>query len=423
VTEAERNRVVDLLRAHAVEGTLTPDDFSERVGAALVAHSPSDLAVAYTGLPALRQDAAPGLVTDARTPGRVRRWVVAVMSGNHRRGRWRTGGQITVVAVMGSCELDFRQAEFETEEVMVTAVAFWGGVDIIVPEGYVVELTGLPIMGGKHIKLADVPILPGSPRILVRGFPIMGGVNVRSRPAVGSSADRLEAGEPSLPTSPTPPAVPAAQAPAAQAPAAQAPAAQAPAAQGPAQGLAASAPTVGQAEHRTVTLLFADMCSYTELTERLGDLQSYELVNIFHGIVRDKVALCGGSEFKAQGDGFMMAFTGANQAIGCAVAIANAVEEHSRRHPERAITIHQGLHAGDTLSENGDFMGRTVNLASRIAGAACESEILVSSLVRELAGGARTVSFGEARQVELKGITGAQTLYPVQWRHSSAPAQ
>src|SRR5581483_3902145 len=113
---------------------------------------------------------------------RMTRWVVAVMSGNGRKGRWRTGSHVTAVAVMGGCDIDFRQAEFESDEIIVTAVAVMGGINIIVPEGIAVELTGFPLMGGKNLKVADVPVIPGSPRIVVRAFPVMGGIDVRSRP-------------------------------------------------------------------------------------------------------------------------------------------------------------------------------------------------------------------------------------------------
>ena len=78
--------------------------------------------------------------------------------------------------------MDLRRAEIEGPEVEITAVAFWGGINIIVPEGFDVELQGFSFMGGRELKLRDVPIVRGSPRIVVRGFSIMGGIVVKSRP-------------------------------------------------------------------------------------------------------------------------------------------------------------------------------------------------------------------------------------------------
>jgi len=179
VSDDQRAQVVELLRTHTADGRLTLDEFSERVGVALAAQSRGDLNQATVGLPALDTGGPPAPTTRR---ARMTRWVVAIMGGNGRKGRWRTGSHVTAVAIMGGCEIDFRQAEFESDEIVVTAVSVMGGISIIVPEGIAVEMTGFPLMGGKNLKVADVPVIPGSPRIVVRAFPVMGGVDVRSRP-------------------------------------------------------------------------------------------------------------------------------------------------------------------------------------------------------------------------------------------------
>ena len=173
VSDQDRDRAAAQLRQHATDGSLTLDEFAERIGVALTARTRGELDAVVADLPSVP-------ASETRR-GRARRWVVAVMSGSQAKGRWRVGESVTAVAVMGGCELDFRRAEIDAAEVRVTAVAVMGGIDIIVPEGIAVELSGLPIMGGKQLKIADVPFLPGSPVISVRAFPIMGGVKVRSK--------------------------------------------------------------------------------------------------------------------------------------------------------------------------------------------------------------------------------------------------
>ena len=112
------------------------------------------------------------------------------MSGHSTKGRWRISGKTNAVAVMGGCDMDLRRAEIEGPEVEITAFAFWGGINIIVPEGFDVELQGFSFMGGRELRLRDVPIVRGSPRIVVRGFAIMGGIDVKSRPNRSRQAAR-----------------------------------------------------------------------------------------------------------------------------------------------------------------------------------------------------------------------------------------
>ena len=78
--------------------------------------------------------------------------------------------------------------------------------------------------------------------------------------------------------------------------------------------------------------------------------------------------------------------------------------------------MHIGLNTGEVLKDGDDFLGRTVILASRIAGEAKGGEILTSSVVKALADGSGEFMFDVPREVELKGVSQPQTLYPVVWQ-------
>jgi len=80
------------------------------------------------------------------------------------------------------------------------------------------------------------------------------------------------------------------------------------------------------------------------------------------------------------------------------------------------ISIRIGLHTGEVIKEGDDFFGKHVNLAARIAGQATGGEILVSSLLHELTSSGGDVDFGDGREVELKGLTGVQEIFPVSWQ-------
>jgi class 3 adenylate cyclase len=164
-----------------------------------------------------------------------------------------------------------------------------------------------------------------------------------------------------------------------------------------------------------VTILFSDIAGYTPMTERLGDLRAGELLATHNKIVRSQVAAHGGYEVKAQGDGFMVAFAGAGRAVRCAIAIQQAFAERNSAVPDEPIDVHLGLHTGEAVRQGDDFLGRTVIMASRITAEARAGEILVSSLIHELAASSGEFCFGQSRRAELKGIAAPQVLYPVAW--------
>jgi class 3 adenylate cyclase len=164
-----------------------------------------------------------------------------------------------------------------------------------------------------------------------------------------------------------------------------------------------------------VTLLFSDIEASTEMTERLGDLQWMEVLREHNAIVRESVQAHGGFEVKTIGDAFMVAFQSARRALLCAMEIQRAFSAYSREQPDRALRLRAGLHAGEPVREADDFYGKSVILASRIAGQAAGGEILVSSLLKELAESAGDIEFGERRLSELKGLPGEHAMFPVIW--------
>jgi len=428
ISDAERNDVVELLRHHCAEGRITLDEFSDRVGEVFEARTTADLELVTRDLPAVAT-APPPMPTTRRK--KAKQWVFAMMSGTVRRGRWRPAETTNVLAIMGGVEIDLREALLDGPELTIHAIAVMGGIDIVVPEGIRVDVRGLPIMGGFDSRIRDVPVLPGSPIIRVTGWALMGGVSVRNkRPRIKDAVDHARDvldevfddvfgddrhgshgrhGRPSLPAPPAPPM--------------------------PGRGRdrdrdryrdnrSQRAPQddwrealrTHAAPDGTVTILFSDISGYTEMTERLGDLKARDVLYDYNAIVREQLAACDGYEVKSQGDGFMIAFAGASRALRCSIAIQRAFFEYSIKHPDAPIRVHIGLHTGEAIREADDFLGRTVIIASRIANVATGDEILVSSLLKELTDGRGEFSFGDCREVTLKGLSSTYRLYPVVWQ-------
>jgi class 3 adenylate cyclase/tetratricopeptide (TPR) repeat protein len=167
--------------------------------------------------------------------------------------------------------------------------------------------------------------------------------------------------------------------------------------------------TVG-APGGVVTIVFSDIEEFTAMTERLGDRRAQEILRAHNAVIRREVSLHGGVEVRSAGDGFMLAFGDPLRAVACAVAVQRGIAAASLGEP---IRVRIGLHAGEAIAEAGDFQGRNVILAARIADSATGGEILVSEEVAAQA--ASSFEFGEPRRAALKGLAGSYALFPVHW--------
>ena len=164
----------------------------------------------------------------------------------------------------------------------------------------------------------------------------------------------------------------------------------------------------------TVTIMFSDIGGFSALTERLGDERAQEVLHAHSAVLREQVALHGGFEVKAQGDGFMIVFGSARRALLCAIATQRAMAAYDG-YTGVPVRLHIGLHTGEAIKEGHDFFGRSVIVAARIGATARSGEILVSSLVRELTEGTAEFLFDGGREVGLKGLSGRHQLLGVRW--------
>jgi class 3 adenylate cyclase len=164
----------------------------------------------------------------------------------------------------------------------------------------------------------------------------------------------------------------------------------------------------------TITLLFSDIENSSRLTERLGDQRWLEILNAHNAIVRAQLDEHGGYEVKSQGDGFMLAFPSARAAVKCAIDTQRALARRSAN-GEIPVRIRMGIHTGEAIQQQGDFYGKSVVCAARIADQAEGGEILVSSLVKDLIEGRGDIPLREIGEVELKGLANEQKLFKVVW--------
>ncbi|KAB8165340.1 DUF1707 domain-containing protein [Streptomyces sp. 3MP-14] len=192
-SDADRDRIADILREALAEGRLEPDEHAERLDALYRSKTVGELEPLIGDLPAGQGTPAPGsTVAPAPAPGvsvgghrhgglRVAgaKNVVAVFSGATRTGTWRVGAKVNAVAVFGGVELDFTEALFEQQHVTINATAICGGVEIRVPENVTLRSGGSGIMGGFEVREMEASD-PRAPVITVQGVAIMGGVEAKA---------------------------------------------------------------------------------------------------------------------------------------------------------------------------------------------------------------------------------------------------
>jgi class 3 adenylate cyclase/tetratricopeptide (TPR) repeat protein len=162
------------------------------------------------------------------------------------------------------------------------------------------------------------------------------------------------------------------------------------------------------------TLLFTDLAGSTSMFDRLGDTGARSLLRTHDAIVREGIVRRGGTEVKYTGDGFLVSFASAANAVECAIDLQRVLAAHNQRHPGRAIRVRMGLNAGEPIAEEGDLFGATVNAAARICARAKPGQILVAEVVRQLCTG-KDVEFVDRGRVALRGLSARYRLFEVPW--------
>jgi adenylate cyclase len=159
-----------------------------------------------------------------------------------------------------------------------------------------------------------------------------------------------------------------------------------------------------QPADRVPAICFLDLSGYTRLTEQHGDAHAAELAGRLARLVQRTSSQHGGKPVKWLGDGVMFHFRDPGPGVLAALEMVEGAKEAD------LPPAHVGLHAGPVLFQEGDYFGRTVNVASRIADYARQGEVLVSDDV-VAASQASGVAFDPIGPVELKGLTEVVSLH------------
>ena len=186
-SDADRDRVAEVLREAYAEGRLDAAEHTERIESAYNAKTLGELAPLLADLP--QRSTGPGVTpsTNIKSPieygSGAGAKVMAVFGEAKRGGRWVVPAETVSAAVFGQVTIDLREAILSQREVVVVANAVFGQVTIRVPHGVVVRDEGTAVFGSRSGSgsrhAGEFPVGPDAPVVIVRGVALFGEVSVQ----------------------------------------------------------------------------------------------------------------------------------------------------------------------------------------------------------------------------------------------------
>ena len=172
---------------------------------------------------------------------------------------------------------------------------------------------------------------------------------------------------------------------------------------------------------KLAAIMFTDMVGYSALTQR-NEALALALLHEQQQLVRPIFAQYSGREVKSTGDGFLVEFASALQAVRCALEIQKEmVQRNSSAAPERRMQLRIGLHLGDVETRDGDVFGDGVNIAARVEPLADAGGICITGPVFDQVRNKIDEPLERLRQAPLKNIKAAVDVYRVilPWTHGA----
>ncbi|WP_437091304.1 DUF1707 SHOCT-like domain-containing protein [Streptomyces hundungensis] len=186
-SDADRDRIADILRDALAEGRLDATEHSERIDAVYRAKTLGELEPLVKDLP-LHGDrprpaaaAGPRETPETDTPVDAEN-MIAVFSSSTRKGRWRVGRRTNAFALFGNVEIDLTEALFEQRLTVINATAIFGNVEVRVPENLSLRGSGTGVFGNFEVHTLEAGD-PEAPVVVVNGYSVFG--NIEAKPKRG----------------------------------------------------------------------------------------------------------------------------------------------------------------------------------------------------------------------------------------------
>lgn len=197
-SDADRDRIADILRDAVAEGRLTAEEHAERIDLVYRAKTVGELEPLVRDLPpaagaSQRSASSPygyGYGYGPEAPAGPAENLVAVFSSSTRRGRWRVGGRTNAFSLFGSIEIDLTEALFGQRLTVINATSIFGSVEIKVPENISLRGSGTGVFGNFEVVTLESTD-PEAPVVVVNGYSVFG--NVEAKPKRGKLIANLHA--------------------------------------------------------------------------------------------------------------------------------------------------------------------------------------------------------------------------------------
>lgn len=161
------------------------------------------------------------------------------------------------------------------------------------------------------------------------------------------------------------------------------------------------------------SIMFTDIVDSTALAAATGDTKWSQIVTDHVRDIEAHVETGGGRLIKSLGDGTLSTFGSAAAAMTAAKTIMRATASNTS---EPHLRLRIGIHTGDVVEAQGDYLGTVVNKAARVAATAAPDEIRVSDATRAMIGGQTDFTFTDAVSVPLKGLDGEHVIHQMEWQ-------
>ncbi|MEV6422017.1 DUF1707 domain-containing protein [Streptomyces sp. NPDC051662] len=190
-SDADRDRIADILREALAEGRLDAEEHAERIDSVYRAKTVAELEPLVRDLPATGADGRPVTPTASSAasygygpedPEAPAENLVAIFSSSTRRGRWRIGRRTNAFSLFGNIEIDLTEALFGQRTTVINATSIFGNVEITVPQNITLRGNGTGIFGNFEVVTLEAEE-QDAPTVVVNGYSVFG--NVEAKPKRG----------------------------------------------------------------------------------------------------------------------------------------------------------------------------------------------------------------------------------------------